>query len=671
MKRFQRALLLTLLWGTPAFGAVERLEVRSTEVIADGRSFGLVGPYEKLVGRLHFALDPAAAGVVDLNRAPIDVDGKVRFAADLYLLRPKRSDRGNGSLLLEVPNRGGKAIVRYFNRGASPSFDPVSPEAVGDGFLFERGFTMAWVGWQFDVPNDGLMLRVDALPLTGDPPVTGMVRADEVFEQDSDRFELGHVGHGAYEPASQDDPRHQLTVRDQRLGPRQILPRSQWRFELPDSESGSGLAVRLEGGFKKGRIYEIVYASADPVVVGIGLAALRDAAGWLRDAEQSPVQVDRAIAIGISQTGRLLRHFLYQGFNQLESGGKAFDGVIAHTAGAGRGSFNHRFGQPSRDAHRFRAFLYPTDIYPFTDQAQLDPVTGRNEGLLDRLREGNAVPRIFYTNTGYEYWGRNAALIHTSLDGKNDIALAPEVRSYHFASGQHFVGGFPPQAVATRYPENPLDFLWSLRALLLAMDDWVANDVEPPASKIPRLADQTLVPLEQYRFPQVSGVQAPAIAHGTYRLDFGPRFLTEGIIDYQPPKVGPAFPICVPQSDADGNELGGIRLPQLVAPLASYTPWNYRAKAIGAPQELANFRGAFLPFAKTRDERESSGDTRLSVEERYASQDEYLGRFAKAAMTLIEQRYLLAEDLPDLLEEAERLWEALAEPGSMHKAVAE
>ena len=654
MKHLPLCILLTLCCALPAFAAVERLEVRSTEPVASGRSFGLVGPYEKLVGRLHFALDPATSAVVDLDRAPISEDGKVRFAADFYILRPKRATHGNGSLLLEVPNRGGKAVVRYFNRGAARSFDPISEAAVGDGFLFEQGFSLAWVGWQFDVPNDPMHLRVDAVPATAGAPLTGLVRADHVFEADSDYLELGHVGHRAYAPTAVDDPRHQLTVRQQRLGPRQIVPREHWQFRLPDA--GQGLAVRLSSGFKKGQIYELVYASADPVVVGVGLAALRDAAAWLRDSEQSPVSVERTIGIGISQTGRLLRHFLYQGFNQIESGGKAFDGLIVHTAGAGRGSFNHRFAQPSRDAHRFRAFVYPTDIYPFTGQAQHDPATNRNEGLLDRLREADAIPRIFYTNTGYEYWGRNAALIHTSLDGQRDIDLDPHVRSYHFASGQHFVGPFPPQRRNTQHAENPLDFLWSLRALLLAMQDWVAQDIEPPASRVPRLADGTLVPLDKYRFPELAPVRIPTIAHGTYRLDFGPRFRTEGVVDQQPPKVGKAFPILVPQVDADGNELGGIRLPALAAPLASYTPWNYRSVSIGAAHELANFRGAFLPLAYTQAERRRNGDSRLSVQERYASEDEYLGRFSRAATALVAQRLLLAEDLPGLLLDARKLW---------------
>lgn len=671
MSLLRLPIVLILLWAPPAFGVVERLEVLSTEPVANGRSFGLAGPYEKLVGRLHFALDPASSSVVDLDRAPTSDDGKVRFAADVYILRPKRDDRGNGSLLLEVPNRGGKAVVRYFNRGATRSYDPVSEEAVGDGFLFERGFTLAWVGWQFDVPEDPQHLRVDTIPASGDSPLEGLVRADHVFDEDTDLFELGHVGHRAYQPTSLDDPRHQLTVRDKRLDPRQILPRTSWRFRLPAPKLGTGLSVRLKGGFDKGRIYELVYASADPIVVGVGLAALRDAAAWLRDSDQSPVKVERTIAIGISQTGRLLRHFLYQGFNRLESGAQAFDGVIAHTAGAGRGSFNHRFAQPSRDAHRFRAFLYPTDIYPFTDQPQVDPQTGRNEGLLDRLREIDAVPRIFFTNTGYEYWGRNAALIHTSLDGERDIALGPEVRSYHFASAQHFVGPFPPERFGTRYPENPLDFLWSLRALLLAMHDWVAEGVEPPPSQVPLLSDGTLVPLAEYRFPKIPGVQAPAIAHGTYRLDFGPRFQSDGVIDQQPPKVGQPFPILVPQADSDGNEIGGIRLPQLAAPLATYPPWNYRAEEIGAPHELANFRGAFLPFAQTRDERDATGDTRLSLQERYASQDEYLGRFAKAATRLVEKRYLLAEDLPGLLQEAEMLWASIKDQPAMLRTVGE
>lgn len=641
---------------TPAFAVVEGLQIESVETVAQGRSFGRVGPYEKVVGRLTLSLDPATERIVDLDRAPRGSDGRVRFEADLYLLRPVHPERGRGTLFLEIPNRGGKAIVRYFNRGATRTFDPVTSESLGDGFLLKEGYTLAWIGWQFDVPDRDDFLRVDVVPATDGGRVEGLVRADHVFEEDSDVFELGHVGHRAYLPTASDDERHQLTSRSTRLGPRKLVPRESWSFRLPDKATGEGLAVRLEGGFEKGKIYELVYASADPVVVGVGLAALRDGAAWLRDSKDSPVAVERVLAMGISQTGRLLRNFLYQGFNLLPGGGMAFDGVIAHTAGAGRGSFNHRFAQPSRDAHRFRAFLYPTDVYPFSDLPQRDPETGLEEGLLDRLRIDDAVPKIFFTNTGYEYWGRNAALIHTSLDGSQDVDPGPEVRSYHFASAQHFVEPFPPHPVGTRHPGNPADFLWSLRALLLAMDSWITDGEAPPPSRVPRLADSSLVALEDYRFPKIPGVEIPNIAHGTWRLDFGPRFRSEGIVDYQPPRVGAPFPILVPQTDADGNESAGIRLPQIEVPLATYTPWNFRSEAIGAPNELANFRGAYLPFAVTEAERRRAGDPRPSLEKRYASRDEYLGRYARAAMDLAKDGFLLPQDLSGMLLQAGDFW---------------
>jgi hypothetical protein len=641
---------------TPAFAVVEGLQIESVETVAQGRSFGRVGPYEKVVGRLTLSLDPATERIVDLDRAPRGSDGRVRFEADLYLLRPVHPERGRGTLFLEIPNRGGKAIIRYFNRGATRTFDPVTSESLGDGFLLKEGYTLAWIGWQFDVPDRDDFLRVDVVPATDGGSVEGLVRADHVFEEDSDVFELGHVGHRAYLPTASDDERHQLTSRSTRLGPRKLVPRESWSFRLPDKATGEGLAVRLEGGFEKGKIYELVYASADPVVVGVGLAALRDGAAWLRDSKDSPVAVERVLAMGISQTGRLLRNFLYQGFNLLPGGGMAFDGVIAHTAGAGRGSFNHRFAQPSRDAHRFRAFLYPTDVYPFSDLPQRDPETGLEEGLLDRLRIDDAVPKIFFTNTGYEYWGRNAALIHTSLDGSQDVDLGPEVRSYHFASAQHFVEPFPPHPVGTRHPGNPADFLWSLRALLLAMDSWITDGEAPPPSRVPRLADSSLVALEDYRFPKIPGVEIPNIAHGTWRLDFGPRFRSEGIVDYQPPRVGAPFPILVPQTDADGNESAGIRLPQIEVPLATYTPWNFRSEAIGAPNELANFRGAYLPFAVTEAERRRAGDPRPSLEKRYASRDEYLGRYARAAMDLAKDGFLLPQDLSGMLLQAGDFW---------------
>lgn len=651
------ALAALVLPPAPARAEVERLEVLRREPVAEGRPFGLAGPYEKLAGRVHFALDPehpANGRIVDLERAPRDDDGRVRFAADFYLLRPAQPGRGNGALFVEVPNRGGKAIVRYFDQGAERTLDPTTAADFGDGFLLRQGFTLAWVGWQLDVPREEGLMRLEAVPVRGKPQkgVEGLVRADHVFSQPSRLFPLGHRDHRPYPVADREDPRNVLTVRDSRLGERRPISRQEWIFNQVAQE------IRLlTGDFEPGKIYEAVYVSRRPVVVGLGLAAVRDFASYLRHGEDSPVAVDRVLGMGISQTGRFLRHFLYQGFNRDPAGRPAFDGLLIHTAGAGRGSFNHRFAQPSRDAHPFSAFFYPTDLFPFTGGVQTDPVTSRKDGLFASLEGSGDLPKVFFTNTGYEYWGRAAALTHLRLDGEADFPPSPNARLYHLAGTQHFVGPFPPEPAGTRHPANPADFLPVLRALLLALDGWVAHGTEPPPSRIPTLADATLVAPAELAFPALSTVAVPRQPHQAYRMEYGPRFLDQGIIDQQPPEVGEPFPALVPQVDADGNELGGLRLPEIAVPLATYTPWNWRAPETGAPTELADFRGSFLPFAATPEDRRLTSDPRPSVAERYHSREEYLGRYTQAALALVEERYLLARDLPYLLERAQRLWE--------------
>ena len=638
------------------------------ESFAGGAQFGLAGSYEKLRGRVQFALDPEEEGnrgIVDLELAPRGEDGRVHFESDLYVLQPAAPEKRRGTLFFEVPNRGGKAIFRYFQRGAGGGLDPKTLEDAGDAFLLSRGFTLVWLGWQWDVPERDGLLRLHTV-FVDDPSVEGMVRADHVFPSTERALDLGNRNHIAYPVADSLDPRNQLTVRSSRLAQRRVIPRDSWQFARADA-SGKPVSdprsIFLEDveGFVPGLIYEAVYAARNPAISGLGFAAMRDFAAYCKHDPSSPVRGERALAMGISQTGRFLRTFLYQGFNRDLEGRSAFDGMLIHTAGAGRGSFNHRFAQASRDAHPFSAFFYPTDIFPFSDRAQTDAETDTTDGLLDNPRvDRETLPRIFMTNTGYEYWGRAAGLIHSAVDGRSDVAPGNSVRLYHFAGTQHFVDAFPPRPAGTRYPGNPADFLPLLRSLLLQLEGWVESGHEPPPSRIPRLADGTLTLISDYRFPDVPAVEVPVRAHEAYRMDYGPRFRTQGIVDEQPPRVGRAFPQLVPQVDADGNELGGVRLPEVAVPLATYTSWNWRSDEIGAPGELADFRGAFLPLPRDVAERESAGDPRRSIAERYADREQYLGRYAETALELIDDGFLLEEDLAYVLERARQLWSELA-----------
>jgi len=396
-------------------------------------------------------------------------------------------------------------------------------------------------------------------------------------------------------------------------------------------------------------------------VVGIGLAAVRDMMSYAKYDASSPFPVRWGVGLGISQTGRFLRHFVYQGFNTDEARRPVFDGLFVHTAGAGRGSFNHRFAQPSRDAHRFSAFFYPTDIFPFSGRSQRDPETGTIDGLF--AREAH-VPKIFFTNTGYEYWGRAAALIHVTPSADAVVEPLPNERIYHLAGGQHFV--VDPPAMAERfdavvtYRGSPLDYHPALRSLLTRLVEWVRDGREPPRSAYPRLDNGTLVAVDRVRAPAIPGVGWPRAAHEAYRVDYGPQWVN-GIITLEPPRLGKPFPVRVPQVDADGNELGGVPSLELLAPLATYTPWSLRQGAVN-PGELVDFYGTFIPFARDRAERERRGDPRASVIERYGDRARYVELVRRQAETLTRSGFLLGEDVARVVERAERGWTWLMPP---------
>ena len=653
------AVLVVLLTAAGSAGA----EVR--RVLVSTRQEVLGGDYEKLGGTVELELDPthpANAAIVDLDRAPRNARGRVEASADFMVLRPRRPPARGATALLEVSNRGGKALLPYFNRAAW-SLDPSTAEDFGDRFLMRLNLTLIWVGWQFDVPRQPGLLRLRApIARDGSGPIEGLVRSDWTVERPSPTLPLAHRDHVAYPVADPRHPDNVLTVRSARLGPREIVPRERWRFARLDDGRlvDDPTHIHLAGGFLPGKIYELVYRARDPVVVGMGLAVVRDVISWARYDPRSESPVTAAIGAGISQSGRFLRHFLYQGFNTDEAGRKVFDGLLVHTAGAGRGSFNHRFAQPSRDAHRFSAFFYPTDLFPFATRTQRDPETGIADGLLARSADHpEHRPKIFFTNTGYEYWGRAASLIHTSLDGRVDVTPLPNERIYHLAGGQHFIGGFPPSRsdrAGRAYRSNPLDFLVTLRALLARLVDWVTEDRTPPASVHPTLAAGTLVSIDALKFPPIADLRPPTVIHQAHRVDYGPRWAA-GIITREPPGVGAPFPALVSQVDADGNEMAGVRGTELLAPLATYTPWQLRGGHGTDAGELVDFLGTYVPLPRTEGERQRWGDSRLSIERRYADKHAYLATVARAAESLAAAGLLLREDVPRALERAEQHWD--------------
>lgn len=329
-------------------------------------------------------------------------------------------------------------------------------------------------------------------------------------------------------------------------------------------------------------------------------------------------------------------------------------------AGGGRGSFNHRFAQPSRDGHPFLNMEYPTDIFPFTDETQTDPETGLSDGLLVKAEQDKVVPKIFYTNGSYEYWGRSASLIHTSIDGQSDLGLSSNSRAYLLTGTQHGAGTFPPRKSDTQHLSNPNDYRYVMRGLLAAMNGWLKDGKEPPPSQVPRVTKGQLIAPASMQFPKLKGVELPKRHQRAWRADYGPEFRSHGIVTYEPPKLGKAFPTLVPQVDRDGNETAGIRMPEIQAPLATYTGWNLRDARIGAPAEFFNMTGSFFPLARTKAERERNGDPRPSIEERYASKQAYLGKISEAARALADSGYILPRDIGALEQRASREWDALA-----------
>ena len=645
-----RQLLLSFLIPAALTAGLARVEVTERSPVLDGKPFGAVGPYERLVGKAYFAVDPAASAnrdVVNLARGPRNAKGLVEFYADFVIFAPRDPAKGNGTLLFEVSNRGRKGLLHAFNRAAD-SNDPRSEAEIGDGFLFQQGFLLVWLGWQFDVPREPPLMSV-TVPVAKNAdgsPIVGWVRSDYVPDQALTRFSLGDRLFFPYKVADPNDAGNTLTERALANGPRRIIPRSDWHFA---ADRG---AVEKASGFESGRIYEVVYRSQDPPIAGLGMAGIRDFISAIKSgAAPSPLSAwrtaaRRTLAFGSSQSGRFLRTFLYQGFNRDEQGARVFDGVWANVAGGGRGSFNHQFAQPSRDARPFFNFVYPTDIFPFADLPQTDPVTGLTDGILVRAQKDGVVPKIFYTNSSYEYYGRASSLMHTTIDASADAPLAPATRLYVMAGGNHGPGSVPPgQSAMTRYLSNANDYGWIQRALLVAMHRWLAEEKEPPPSVYPTVAKKELVPLERVHFPKRQGVQPPVRLHDVFRLDFGPEFRSRGLVAYEPPKMGPAFGVLAPQVDADGNDIGGLKTAQVAVPLAAHTGWNLRALGIGASEELFSMTGSYFPFAAE------------TVKERYKDRANYLTRIREAAKKLAAEGYLLERDLENVEKVSAREWD--------------
>jgi len=642
--------------------AVTRFEIDRREPVLGGAGFGAAGPYEKIIGTLHLAVDPSARvheSITDLALAPRNAQGHVECSADFALLRSLGG--GNRRLLLDVPNRGRKIALGMFN-STPRSNDPTTREDFGNGFLMRHGYTVAWVGWQPDVPRQDGLMALTVPRVTG---VSGRIRCEFRPNTPAASLPLADRYHIPHPVARPDDPEHELTVRAHTGAPEMPVPRSAWRFARV--ENGKLVAdpshVALDGGFEPGKIYDCYYRAVDPPVVGLGFVAVRDAAAFLRfgTAPGNPCasQLDRAYVFGVSQSGRFLRHLLYLGLDEDETGRAVFDAVIPHVAGARRGEFNCRFGQPSLNALHSIGCLFP-----FTDVEQEDPVTGQRGSLLERLYRRGGVPKIFTINGSAEYWRGDGSLVHTDGAGQRDVDPPADVRMYLFAGTQHTPGAIPPPPADAntggrgRHLFSPVDYSPLLRAALVNLNRWVGEGVEPPPSMVPRLADGTAVPAEQTRgvFSSIPGATFPERIPHSVRLDFGPE-VERGIVSSLPPKVGAPFVSFVSAVDGDGNEVAGIRPIEIRVPLATFTGWNPRHPDQGAPGDLMAMMGSTFPLAWTAEERARTRDPRSSITERYGDRDGYLARVRREAEDMVAARFLLAEDIEAVVERAGALWD--------------
>ena len=654
--------LMFLLVGAGAdlYGEVTRIEIISRTDVLGNRSFGSSGPYELILARVYYAVDPDNPQnqlVVDLDKAPRNARGLVEFSSDLYILAPKDPRRGNGALLYSVVNRGRRSMP------GKPRV--VNVPEVGDDFLMRHGFTVVWSGWQFDLPEEArgqIMVRLKAPVATENgKPIEGIARSDFVlYEKEYDQS-LGHFHMLPYPAIAPNHPVNQLSVRPSQMAERTIIPRSEWGFgQIIAGEIVPGPNhVYLKNGFESGLVYEVVWRSHNTGVAGLGNAAVRDLISHFKYDPNAVLSVERAYAFGTSQSGRMLKGFIYEGFNADEHSRKVFDGIIPNVAANGNQGMNYRMSQPSRgNFPALYGFFTPTNLFPFTDYPQTDPETGKTDGILMKYDNNpEAMPKIFYPNAGNEYWGRVSALTHVTIDGEADMPIPDNVRIYAIAGTAHGPASFPPERTNGVHRNNTNDFIWLHRALFIAMDRWVRDGIEPPASQVPLIADGSLVPVDQVNWPDIPGAELPQSVPAGRRVYFGPRWEAERIVDIEPPEVGSLYPVLQTQVDEDGNDIAGVRLPDVAVPLATLTGWNLRGEQTGGTTEIAGLLGSYVPFPRTRAERERSGDPRLSIDQRYSSRAEYLGLYAQAALKLIDEGYLLAEDLPHILKQGAERWD--------------
>lgn len=684
----------TLTMPGSADARITRLEITRTESPTfGGRVFGHAGQFEKVIGVAHGEVDPRDplnAIIQDIELAPRNIRGMVEYSTDFYIIKPVDMAKGNRMLFYNVHNRGNKGGLSSFNIGTVGGNEPTD---AGDGFLQEMGYTIIWSGWQPDVAA-GNNRMTGHVPVASNPDgssITGLVRSEFTVAAPTNTQLLSA---GRYTGASTtyataninnqvpfaDGFLPTLTVRDREPHPRVPIANSQWAFGACPGGAvvvPSETQICLRGaGFQPGHLYEVIYRAKDPIVMGLGYAGVRDLIAFFKHATQddaglaNPLRVARgktkAVFSGSSQSGRNMRTYLHLGFNQDEARRVVFEGAFPHIGG-GRAYFNSRFSQAGRAWGHAYDHLYPAYEFPFAYQSTFDPLTGKTAGVLDRCLATDSCPKIFHVATALEIWEGRQSLGLTDTLGRRDLKEPKFLRTYIMASTSHGAAPFPPGFGECQQQLNPNRQFETMRALWVAFTDWVQDGTEPPASEHPRLRDKTLVQSSEVRFPAIpansyGGIARPAtkftgLVNGLRVLDYGAAFDAtdeSGIASIEPPTSGHAeYGVLVPQVDADGNDLGGVRSTQLQAATATYAGWNLGAPGTVAEDFLCTLSGSYIPFAKTKAERLATGDPRPSLEERYKNHKGYVKAVEKATKKLVKQRFLLQQDADRLVAEAQ------------------
>jgi hypothetical protein len=663
-----------------------KLEIAKREIVADGAAYGAAGPYEKLTGRAWFEVDPALErnkAVFDIDHAPLNASGRVEFSADMVILKPVDMAKSSRTLFFEVNNRGRKiSFGRMQDTAADANMnDPMAARDFGNGFLMKRGYVLAWVGWGADIAPGDNRLTV-SFPISQE---NGRAVTERILTEFSDRnFNgarptslplSGSTAFKSYAAISSDKnqahaelyalPSDSLRSSTADIPRGEAVPDDQWALaDCPDGWPGqpSSQHICLKEGFRNDRNYHLIYRATGSPVMGLGYLTTRDFVSFLKNEERdgfgapNPVfGIKNTLCQGISSSGMYLRDFLYQGFNVDEQERQVCEGMHIHVAGVQKLYLNYRFAQPNAFTQQHRERYVPDTNFPRQYAVRVNPFTRIPDGILKRPKTD---PKIIHTDTSNEYWQFRASLTGSSEGGTMDFNESSKVRRYLLAGLQH--GGFksdkPNHGLADKQCEqltNPTHPGPLLRALVVVLDEWVKNNVAPPETRVPKVADKTLVAPAELNLPKIPGFTYEGLYNGSGDRDFGPRVTgNSGVIDLLIPKTLAPHKVLVPQADAVGNDMAGIRHPFVEVPVATLLGWNTRTRDFGGP-DLCDLLGSTIPLPATRSDAQRLNDPRPSLEELYGTHEAYVRKVADAARKLQAERFMLPEDTDMIVREAE------------------